>query len=106
MATVWENLFDALADPHRRQLLVAVLNSNPQDGDAIDPLDELTYSENEADRLRTALVHKHLPKLDEMGYIEWDTENGTFSKGPRWDEIAPLLELIHEHRDELPDDWN
>lgn len=38
-----------------------------------------------------------------MGFIEWDRDSGELSKGPNWEEIAPLLRLIHEHREELPD---
>jgi hypothetical protein len=37
-----------------------------------------------------------------MGYIEWDRESGEVSTGPEWDRIAPLIRLIHRHREELP----
>ena len=53
----------------------------------------------------TELFHIHLPKLEEMGYITWDQNTNQISKGPKWDEIAPLLQLIYNHQDELPDKW-
>jgi hypothetical protein len=97
-------LLGVLSNPYRRQLLVALLEHNPQDDSDRDPLDILSAS-GEPDVLETELVHSHLPKLEQLGYISWNKETNEISRGPRWDEIAPLLELIHNHRDELPDGW-
>jgi hypothetical protein len=101
----WETQLNALADPYRRQLLVALLGHNPQDDDDIDPLDRIVRSETDSKFLKIEMFHTHLPKLDDLGYIEWHRSEGTIHKGPNWDEIAPLLELIHDHRDELPAGW-
>lgn len=46
--------------------------------------------------------HNHLPELEEAGYIEWNREAGTVSKGPFFEEIKPLLELIETHANDLP----
>lgn len=99
--------FEALANSYRRQLLLALFDANPQDDDAFDPLNFLAEEETTDDLAitRLELTHSHLPKLAEMGFIEWDRDLGELSKGPEWKEIAPLLRLIHEHRDELPDEW-
>lgn len=97
-------MLSALSDPYRRQLLLALRDHNPQDDDDLDPLGLLDEGA-EADVIEVELVHMHLPKLDEMGYITWNRDTGKISKGPRWDEIAPLLELLHNHRDELADGW-
>lgn len=101
---VVNDILDALSNPYRRQLLVALLDHNPQDGSDRDPLDVLSEGDD-AEVLETELVHNHLPKLDDMGYISWGRDNNNISKGPKWDEIAPLLKLIHDNRDELPDGW-
>jgi hypothetical protein len=95
---------DAFTDPYRRQLLVALLEHNPQDDADRDPLNLLSETE-EAETLQIELIHSHLPKLEDMGYIKWRRDTNEISKGSNWDEIAPLLELIYEHQDELPDDW-
>jgi DNA-binding transcriptional ArsR family regulator len=100
----WDEVFDALSDPYRRELLVALLEHNPQDDDDIDPLD-LVGDGDDPEVLQTELVHKHLPKLEEMGVIEWDRERGEISTGPNWEDMAPLLELIEANRDELPEGW-
>jgi len=51
------------------------------------------------------LVHTHLPKLEAAGLIDWDRETGEVTRGPNYEEIEPLLELIEDHADELPPDW-
>lgn len=91
----------ALANPYRRQLLLALLAENPQADTDPDPLD-LVDSPDEPDTLAVELYHTHLPRLEAMGVIEWDKEAGEISKGPDWDSVAPLLVLIDDHLDELP----
>ena len=102
--TLWDNALDALSNPYRRQLLVALLEHNPQDDSDHDPLHNAPDAE-ESENLQTELIHNHLPKLEEMGFIVWDRETNEIKKGPNWDDIAPLLELIETHRDELPAGW-
>jgi hypothetical protein len=99
-----DTVLDALGNPYRRQLLVALLDHNPQDDDDRDPLDVLS-DEEEAKVLESELLHAHLPKLDDMGFITWDRSTNKISKGPQWDEIAPVLKLMHDHQGELPDGW-
>lgn len=99
--------FEALANSYRCQLLFALFDANPQDDDDLDPLDLLVEGETTDDLAitRLQLTHSHLPKLTDMGFIEWNRESGKLSKGPDWEEIAPLLQSMHEHRGELPDKW-
>lgn len=96
-----DRAFDALADADRRRLLCALLDANPQD--SLDPFDLLAEDRTPdgSATTRLELTHMHLPKLAEMGFIDWDRESGTFSRGRNWKEIAPLLRLIREHEDEL-----
>ena len=99
------NVFEALSNPYRRQLLLSLRDHNPQDDRDRDPLNVVAEHEADETVLRTQLVHTHLPKLDDMGFIEWDREHNEIRKGPNWDEIAQILRLIADHRDELPDGW-
>lgn len=98
-----DELFDALGHRQRRELLVALLDHNPQDmtptvaeevPDEAAPVEEVVE-----------MTHIHLPKLAEYGYITYDRETEEVSKGPAFDEIRPMLELLIAHADELPDDW-
>ncbi len=99
-----DSCFRALTDPYRRQLLVALLEHNPQDDDDRDPLN-IVDDDREPKVLKSELIHVHLPLLEEMGYIQWDRDSNQIRKGPNWEDIEPLLTLIHDHRGELPDDW-
>lgn len=100
-------IFDALANPYRRQLLFALFEADPRDDVALDPLELLTQKDTIGNNRATqiSMRHTHLPKLDEMGFIEWDQASDECSKGPEWEEITPLLQLMYDHRDELPDEW-
>lgn len=94
--------FDALARAERRELLVALLDHNPQTlsespsqpakSDTAQPL-----VERDADRIERQ--HVHLPKLAEYGYVEWDREEDILTKGPRFDEIRPLVEFVRDNHE-------
>ncbi|ELZ14037.1 hypothetical protein C478_07839 [Natrinema thermotolerans DSM 11552] len=97
-----DDAFDALANSHRRRLLLSLLTHNPQDVSTVDGRHwEIAETGDEL----TRKYHVHLPKLADYGYIEWHREAGNVVKGPRFDEIRPLLELLDDNRDELPDGW-
>ena len=54
------------------------------------------------EQCRLALVHNHLPMLADGGYVDWDRDAGRVRRGPRFDEVAALLDLLRTHGDELP----
>jgi hypothetical protein len=99
-----DRALDALGHKYRRRLLVGLLDHNPQDDDDAQRA-ETSLGDDLGEEVEVALIHSHLPKLEQAGYIAWDRESGEISKGPNWDEIAPLLQLLGDHADELPDDW-
>ncbi len=99
----FDDMVDALADVQRRKLLVALLEHNPQDDSAVVIAD--SESESDAVERLVSMQHVHLPKLTDYGFIEWDEDTHEVMKGPNFDEIRPLLELLDDHEDELPDDW-
>ncbi|MEA5388103.1 transcriptional regulator [Haloarculaceae archaeon H-GB11] len=99
----FDDMVDALADVQRRKLLVALLEHNPQDDAPVVIAD--SESESDAVERLVAMQHVHLPKLADYGFIEWNKETHEVAKGPKFDEIRPLLELLENHEDELPADW-
>ena len=107
--TEFDSAVEAISHRYRRRLLLALLEHNPQDDDdaqeAENALGTVAGAGTDETLIETELVHNHLPKLEELGYITWDREDGAISKGPNWDEIEPLLELLVAHEDELPDGW-
>lgn len=102
--TVLDELLDVLSHPHRRRILTRLHVRNPRDEAEFDP-EELAQADEALDVDTIHLVHNHLPKLDEAGFVDWDRERQVVRRGPRFHEIAPLIDLMVTHRDELPADW-
>ncbi|MFC5368682.1 helix-turn-helix domain-containing protein [Salinirubrum litoreum] len=96
--------FDILSSPYRRRILVAVANRNPRDEDELRS-EGIADDDENLDVFEQKLYHNHLPKLDAAGFIDWNRETGTITRGPRFDEIRPLIKLMTEHQDELPAGW-
>lgn len=100
----WTRLFDALSASQRRRLLINLLDHNPQD-ESPPAVDAGRRGNVGEESRQLEMVHIHLPKLADQDFIEWDRENQEVLKGERFEEIRPVLELLHRHRDELPDGW-
>lgn len=96
-----DEVFDALANRHRRRVLLRLLERNPQP----ELVDDAPFDVGRTDgEDRVELVHVHLPKLESMGFIAWDRDDHLIVKGPAFEEIRPLLELVEENEHALPDD--
>jgi hypothetical protein len=101
----FDDALDALADRQRRVLLLGLLEHNPQVVDSVaSKTDGGTDEVGDVDLL-VRMRHLHLPKLEDYGFVEWDDEAGEVVRGPRFAEIEPLLELLDDHREELPSGW-
>lgn len=103
MSTSFDVHLDALGHVDRRQLLLALLDVKAEGNLPIE-VDRLEQDTAETP-LRVSMHHVHLPKLDDYGLVDADLDRYTVTTGPRFDEIRPLLELLDENRDRLPDDW-
>jgi hypothetical protein len=101
------NVLALFAHRDRRQLLVYLVDGNPEDLDDIPEHIRVADHIDEEERraLLQMLETEHLPLLEENGVIDWDRERDVIVRGERFDEIRPLLRLITDHEDELPDDW-
>ena len=92
----------AIGHVQRRRLLLTLLN---------EPrihIDDLHISEKQKEMLLIEVKHAHLPKLADHGFIDWDPGGpgrGRVKRGPEFEEVEPLLTLLHDHRTDLPDGW-
>lgn len=100
---VWDRVFNALAAEPRRQLICSLLDVSP----GVDlPLPDAAMSptmEADLETLRTNLHHRHLPLLTDRGYVRWDIDPFRARRGPRFEEVACVLEALDGNPDPIPE---
>lgn len=88
-----QNLNDAfktLANPERRQFLLALAADTPRQDPSADRM--------EAGReYRVRMSHVHLPMLEAAEIIERCEDDREITRGPEFDEIRPLLQVVDEN---------
>lgn len=99
-----DRLFDTLRHPYRRRILLLLSEQSSRGQDEFH-VEELQTVDDEINRLTIELYHNHLPKLADAGYIEWDESTDIICRGDKFDEIGSLLELMEDHKEELPKGW-
>lgn len=96
-ATTFDTQIEALGHVTRRRLLHTLLESPVGTVDVEDTRHETSSA--------VSMQHVHLPKLEQLGYVSTDFGGEHVKRGSRFDEIAPLLELLDSHDEELPVEW-
>jgi len=100
--TPLDDMLLALADRHRRRILLALLDGGPHAIDDIAVPRGERADDADLKHRQIHLLHNHLPHLEEADLVRWDRGSGTVEKGLRFDEIRPLLELLEDHRENIP----
>jgi len=118
-----DTLFNLLADEDRRRILFLLCDtgsihlpdailprgqarSQRQGRNRSGPPSEIGSGSGERTRrqMEMQLHHRHLPKLQRAGAIEWDRNTGTVSRGPQFEDIEPVLCLLAANNGRFPDD--
>ena len=94
-------LFEALADAQRRRIL-AYLDATDDDVAAYSDLiehvadDSAGESTTDRDRIAVSLHHNHLPKLADVGVVEYDARSETvrYRGGPA---VSEWLDLVQSY---------
>lgn len=112
-----DEAFDAMADLRRRQLLVGLLHTDPHSIPTLSSVSQEMLQAHEAllgeylsgseeienaDKAAIRTHHVHLPKLVQCSYIEWDHDGSVVTKGHKFDDVRPLLEVLGQELDERP----
>lgn len=98
----WDRLHQVLASQERRMIVYSLLDA-PQERRIPLP-DAALMPESSWDRERASirLQHDHLPQLAEAGYVRWERDPFCVQRGPRFEEVEVMFELIHDSIDRFP----
>lgn len=99
--TPLDTVLTLLGDRHRRRLITDLVDADHR------TVSEFVYPDARGDprTQEITLLHNHLPKLQEAGVIEWDSDGGVVRRGPRFGAVEAVVGLLRSHRDALPADW-
>ena len=97
-------MFDVLRHGIRRHILVELADHNPRT-EAEFEAEAFVADAGNPDSVNIELHHIHLPNLADAGFINWDAQTETITRGPRFSEIEPVLETFDDYQDSLPGDW-
>lgn len=87
-------VMDALAKRPRRVVLLSLLDDDAEVTRAT------VQRATGADVTAIELQHTHFPKLDRAGYVEWNREENSVSRGENYAEIEPFLRLLKAYTTE------
>ena len=99
-AETTDRAYRALANEHRRRLLVALLERDPREDPPICVPEDVHDGRMDLDTLRVEMYHMHLPVLEDAGFIEWNREEHTVVEGPAFDVVELLLEQGPDESDD------
>jgi len=98
----WDQLHEVLASQERRMVIYSLMDA-PRERRI--PLPEAAMTpESSWDPKRTSLrlQHNHLPKMADAGYVRWERNPFCVQRGPHFEEVEILFNLIHDSIDQFP----
>ena len=88
-------LLSAFAHPERRRILTELARTT--DPVSVPVESEDLVSEPTDTEIRLDVLHYHVPELEVRGYVAFDEEAYVVTRGPRFAEIRPFLNLSNGH---------
>lgn len=99
----WDTIFQALAAEPRRQIVVSLLDAPADTGVSLPESAMNPEIPVQFDELVAKLHHRHLPMLAEEQLVNWETDPMVAYRGPRFDEVAVVVEQLKSSAHEIPD---
>ena len=99
----WNQLHQILAAQERRMVIYSLLEV-PQERRV--PLPEAAMAPESSwdyEEMRIRLEHNHLTQLADAGYVEWDRDPFCVQRGPRFEEVEAVFDVIHDSIDTFPE---
>jgi hypothetical protein len=90
----WDRLYQVLSAQSRRLILFSLMKAPDEEW---LPLPDAALSPGEGTNrecLSVQLLHHHLPKLADAGYVRWESEPFRVGRGPRFEEPAFVIREI------------
>lgn len=97
MSQLNNELFDALANEHRRRILFDLVDES-RHGELPVAVDASPETSDGRAAAGIELSHVHLPKLDDYGFVDWNPGTDTVKTGPRFSDVRPILEQLCDHQ--------
>jgi hypothetical protein len=98
----WDQLYHALSSLERRMVLYS-LKGAPRERRL--PLPEAAMGPQtamDAKDVSIHLIHTHLPMLADAGYVRWEREPFCVQRGPYFEEVELVFELVFDSIDRFP----
>lgn len=92
---LYNSLFRCLQKPARRRILFGLIEKERREPLAVP--EDVHTGEKKLETLQVELAHNHLPMLQEAGLIRWDRTSHHLYRGPRFDVVRELLNVISDH---------
>ncbi len=99
-----DDLFDTLGNRYQRRLLLRLSRPEACGGWELDVSVLADETDDEA-ALRDRLYRQDLPQLAADGYLEWIGHRQMVYRGPAFEVIAPVVEILDDHSEEIPVGW-
>jgi len=94
-------VFSILGDRDRRRLVSELVET-----DSLSVEEFARSADRDEFRVDdTRLYHVHLPKLHDAGVCNWDRDAGAVRRGPCFDDVAVVVEVLRANGDALPGGW-
>ncbi|GAB7017888.1 hypothetical protein [Halostagnicola bangensis] len=89
-----DRVFTALSAEPRRQVLISLLNASPEEfvelpGAATSPALDCELRE-----LRSRLIHRHLPVLEDYEFVRWEMDPFLVRRGPKFEQVGDVIAVL------------